>query len=215
MSRILPLPLRGAALAALLVASVPCAVRAQQAPASPPAATASVAAWPALHGVPQRVRFGLPEGKFVGDVLSVEEDSLLVQTNAGSSTAPAFSQRWLHVSCVKRAEVPVGQISRRRTAVRYSLFGALAGALAGAGIGKSQAHTRAPRYVYEDPIQPRTSRYVQRNAMSIGLGGAAIGAVVGYYRPAEHWERVELPPMANSSRWAGDQSILQRCPVKG
>jgi hypothetical protein len=210
-------------LASLVVAShagaavVSNVARAQEAPsqATPPApAAASVAAWPALPGVPQRVRFGLPEGKLVGEVMTVEEDSLLVQTNAGSSGAPAFSQRWLHVSCVKRAEVPVGRISRRRTAVKYSLFGAVSGALAGAGIGKSEAHTRAPRYVYEDPIQPRTSRYVQRNAMGIGLAGAAIGAVVGYYRPAERWQRVELPPMARSSRWAKDDSFLQRCPVK-
>ena len=151
----------------------------------------------------------------MGEVISVEEDSLLVQTTAGSSKAPIFSQRWLHVACVKRAEVPVGQISRRRTAVRYSMFGAVAGALAGAGIGKAESHTRAPRYVYEDPIQPRTSRNVQRNAMGIGLSLAAVGAVVGYYRPAERWQRVELPPMTNSSRWAGDDAILQRCPVKG
>ena len=175
---------------------------------------APVAAWPSLPRVPQRVRLGLPEGKLVGEVLTVEEDSLLVQTTAGSSAAPIFSQRWLHVACVKRAEVPVGQISRGRTAVRYSLFGAVAGALAGAGIGRAEAHTRAPRYVYEDPIQPRTSRYVQRNAMGIGLSAAAIGAAVGYFRPAEHWQRVELPPMTQSSRWANDERLLQRCPVR-
>ena len=172
-----------------------------------------MAAWPSLPRVPQRVRLGLPEGKLVGEVLTVEEDSLLVQTTAGSSAAPVFSQQWLHVACVKRAEVPVGQISRGRTAVRYSLFGAVAGALAGAGIGRAEAHTRAPRYVYEDPIQPRTSRYVQRNAMGIGLSAAAIGAAVGYFRPAEHWQRVELPPMTQSPRWTNDERLLQRCPV--
>jgi hypothetical protein len=140
---------------------------------------------------PQRVRLVLPAALVVGNVLTAGRDSVLVQTSTGAGKDAVLAQRWVPLACIERAEVSAGTLSRRRAATRYAVLGTVLGGAVGATIARSRGPAHAPRP--GDRVGPDPGRLMRENAGGFAAAGAVIGAFIGARRPAERWQRVELP----------------------